>query len=89
MDFPEPSRLSSPKDIIFLSDPSMELILRDGQSSRISCLVNLPILFKVALRTISMAGSFSSMIENLSSKSLYAARIIPRKYFKKFLSKKG
>ena len=29
-----------------------------------------PILFKVAFRTISMAGSFSSTIENLSSKSL-------------------
>lgn len=41
------------------SEPSMELMLSDGQSSLISCLENLPILFSVAFRTISNADIFS------------------------------
>ena len=37
----------------------MELSLREGQSSRISCLLNLPSLSRLARRTISRADSFA------------------------------
>lgn len=77
---PLPSRFSSPRPTSFLKEPSIELTLSVGHSSRISCFVNLPILFNVAFRTISTAGSFSSTIENLSSKSLYAARMVLSRY---------
>ena len=55
--FPEPSRFSSPDATNFLSEPSIELTLSEGQSSRISCLLKRPILFSLALRTISSAES--------------------------------
>ncbi|SCI64753.1 Uncharacterised protein [uncultured Clostridium sp.] len=45
----------------------MELMLKDGSSSRISCFVNFPILFCVVFLTISTASSSISTIENLSS----------------------
>ena len=80
VDLPTPSLLISPSAINFLNAPSIELTLRDGQSSIISCLVNLPSFCKVAFLTSSTAGSFSSIIENLSSNALYAARIVPNIY---------
>ena len=70
MFFPAPSLFNSPDDTNFRSEPSIELMLSEGQSSRISCLVNRPILFRVARLTISRAGSFVSTKANRSSKSL-------------------
>lgn len=60
---PIPSLLISPSAINFLNAPSIELALNDGQSSLISCLVNLPSFCKIAFVTISTAGSFSSIIK--------------------------
>lgn len=48
MFLPEPSLFSSPDATNFRSAPSIELMLSEGQSSRISCLVNRPTLFRVA-----------------------------------------
>ncbi len=45
---PIPNLLISPSATNFLNDPSIELTLNDGQSSLISCLINLPSSFKVA-----------------------------------------
>lgn len=81
VDLPIPSLLISPSDINFLNAPSIELTLIYGQSSLISCLVNLPSFCEIAFLTSSTTGSFSSTIENLSSNALYAARIIPNIYF--------
>ena len=67
---PLPSRWISPLATNFLSEPSTELMLRDGQSSRISCLVNRPSFCWVAFRPSSRAGSFSSMMVNRSSNAL-------------------
>ena len=75
VDLPAPSRFNSPDSTILRREPSTELRLKDGHSSRISCFVNLPIVSIVALRTTSTAGSFSSTKAKRYSKSLYAARI--------------
>lgn len=48
-----PSFFSSPSDTGLRKAPSMELSLRVGHNSRISCLLNRPILFSPALRTFS------------------------------------
>ena len=61
----------------------MELSLSVGQSYRMSCLLNRPILFSLALCTISSAGSLVSTSAIRSSKSLYAARIVPSRYLMK------
>ena len=58
----------------------MELRLSEGHNSRISCLVNLPILFRQARLTVSNAENFSSTGANLSPKSLYTDRIVPSIY---------
>lgn len=71
-----PSRFNSPDFTSFRKEPSMELMLRDGHSSRISCLLNLPILFCIAFLTMSIAGNLVSTMVNLSSKSLYAATLL-------------
>ena len=78
--FPLPSFFSSPSDTSLRKAPSMELSLRVGHNSRISCLLNRPILFLLALRTISSAGSLVSTSAARSSRSLYAAKIVPRRY---------
>ena len=61
---PTPSLLISPLDTNFLNEPSIELTLRlsYGQSSLMSCFVNLPNLCKIVFLTRSTAGSFSSTI---------------------------
>ena len=40
----------------------MELSLSVGQSSRMSCLLNRPILFLLALRTISIEGALRKLV---------------------------
>ena len=75
-----PSRFISFAATILRSAPSTELKLKAGHRSRISCFVNLPILFCTAFRTISTAGIFFSTIENRSLKSLYAAMIVLKIY---------
>ena len=80
MFFPLPSRLSSPEATNLRSAPSIELMLNEGQSSLISCFVKRPIFFKVALLTVSSAGSLISTSSNRSSKSLYADKIVPSRY---------
>ncbi len=57
---PFPSRFRSPSATSLRKAPSTELTLREGQSSRISCLVKRPIFFKEACLTISNAGSLVS-----------------------------
>lgn len=78
--FPEPSRFSSPDATNLRRAPSIELMLSEGQSSRISCFVKQPILLKDAFRTVSSAGSFVSTSSKRSSKSLYAERTVPSRY---------
>ena len=80
VDLPAPTRFNSPFSTSFRREPSMELRLSEGQSSRISCLVKRPILFFVAFRTTSMAGSFVSTRAKRSSKSRYAERMVPKIY---------
>ena len=70
MFFPAPSRFNSPAATNFRNAPSMELILSEGQSSRMSCFVNRPIFSMVARRTVSKAGSLVSTKAKRSSKSL-------------------
>lgn len=65
-----PSRTSSPADTSLRGDNSTELTLKDGQSSRISCFVKRPILFFIALLTVSNAEHLGSISVTRSSKSL-------------------
>ena len=54
----------------------------EGHNSRISCFEKRPIFCCVASRTVSSAGCLVSTSENRSSKSLYAARIVPSRYLR-------
>ena len=76
MFLPLPSLLSSSVATILRIAPSMELMLSDGQSSRISCFVKRLILFIVARLTISSAGSLVSTNAKRSRKSLCAKEIV-------------
>ena len=60
----------------FLREPSMELMLKDGHSSRISCFVNFPILCWIAFLTIFTAGSFVSTIINKQIASSTLTRVV-------------
>ena len=55
---PTLSFLISPSATNCLNEPSIELILNDGQSSLISCFVKYPSFCEIAFRTISNAESF-------------------------------
>ena len=61
-------------DTNFRSAPSMELMLSEGQSSRMSCFVNRPTFSMVALRTVSSAGSFVSTRAKRSPKILVGGK---------------
>lgn len=81
--FPTPSFFILPSSQSFLRVCSTEPLLISGHSSAMSVLVNFPILEFTAFSTISLADIFFSTMLTLSSKSRYAASMVPRRYLMK------